>query len=173
MGTCNFPSCFFNIYVTRVSVIYFVFFFFCIWRFYVCVFLGLAQYSGDPRIEWHLNAYSTKDAVIDAVRNLPYKGGNTLTGEERDSLTHFTVSPTFSCSYSSTFLPFARIIFSSLRFSRTCFKLYSGELFQAWIWLTGGVTQDWDPHHRWEVSGWCHTTSWKTAKCWHWAVCYW
>lgn len=57
---------------------------------YVCVFLGLAQYSGDPRIEWHLNAYSTKDAVIDAVRNLPYKGGNTLTGEERDSLTRFT-----------------------------------------------------------------------------------
>uniref|UniRef100_H2U2V1 Collagen type XIV alpha 1 chain n=1 Tax=Takifugu rubripes TaxID=31033 RepID=H2U2V1_TAKRU len=42
--------------------------------------IGLAQYSGDPRIEWHLNAYSTKDAVIDAVRNLPYKGGNTLTG---------------------------------------------------------------------------------------------
>lgn len=46
------------------------------------MFVGLAQYSGDPRIEWHLNAYSTKDAVIDAVRNLPYKGGNTLTGEE-------------------------------------------------------------------------------------------
>ncbi|NXF47727.1 COEA1 protein, partial [Oceanites oceanicus] len=41
---------------------------------------GLAQYSGDPRIEWHLNAYGTKDAVLDAVRNLPYKGGNTLTG---------------------------------------------------------------------------------------------
>uniref|UniRef100_F7EVM1 Collagen type XIV alpha 1 chain n=1 Tax=Monodelphis domestica TaxID=13616 RepID=F7EVM1_MONDO len=42
--------------------------------------IGLAQYSGDPRIEWHLNTFSTKDAVIDAVRNLPYKGGNTLTG---------------------------------------------------------------------------------------------
>ncbi|XP_037836071.1 collagen alpha-1(XIV) chain isoform X2 [Kryptolebias marmoratus] len=42
--------------------------------------IGLAQYSGDPRIEWHLNTYSTKDAVIDAVKNLPYKGGNTLTG---------------------------------------------------------------------------------------------
>uniref|UniRef100_H9GGJ0 Collagen type XIV alpha 1 chain n=1 Tax=Anolis carolinensis TaxID=28377 RepID=H9GGJ0_ANOCA len=42
--------------------------------------IGLAQYSGDPRIEWHLNTYSTKDAVLDAVRNLPYKGGNTLTG---------------------------------------------------------------------------------------------
>ncbi|XP_068431414.1 collagen alpha-1(XIV) chain-like isoform X2 [Clinocottus analis] len=42
--------------------------------------IGLAQYSGDPRIEWHLNAHSTKDAVLEAVKNLPYKGGNTLTG---------------------------------------------------------------------------------------------
>uniref|UniRef100_A0A7N8X8M8 Collagen, type XIV, alpha 1a n=1 Tax=Mastacembelus armatus TaxID=205130 RepID=A0A7N8X8M8_9TELE len=42
--------------------------------------IGLAQYSGDPRIEWHLNAFSTKEVVIDAVKNLPYKGGNTLTG---------------------------------------------------------------------------------------------
>uniref|UniRef100_A0AAV2K1X8 Collagen alpha-1(XIV) chain n=1 Tax=Knipowitschia caucasica TaxID=637954 RepID=A0AAV2K1X8_KNICA len=42
--------------------------------------IGLAQYSGDPRIEWHLNAHSTKQSVIDAVKNLPYKGGNTLTG---------------------------------------------------------------------------------------------
>ncbi|XP_078789565.1 collagen alpha-1(XIV) chain isoform X2 [Oryzias latipes] len=42
--------------------------------------IGLAQYSGDPRIEWHLNTYHTKDAVIDAIKNMPYKGGNTLTG---------------------------------------------------------------------------------------------
>ncbi|XP_035392263.1 collagen alpha-1(XIV) chain-like isoform X2 [Electrophorus electricus] len=42
--------------------------------------VGLAQYSGDPRIEWNLNTYSNKDAVISAVKNLPYKGGNTLTG---------------------------------------------------------------------------------------------
>ncbi|TMS10561.1 Collagen alpha-1(XIV) chain [Larimichthys crocea] len=30
--------------------------------------IGLAQYSGDPRIEWHLNAFSSKDAVIDACQ---------------------------------------------------------------------------------------------------------
>ncbi|XP_060742438.1 collagen alpha-1(XIV) chain-like isoform X2 [Tachysurus vachellii] len=42
--------------------------------------IGLAQYSGDPRIEWHLNTHSTKEDVINAVKNLPYKGGNTLTG---------------------------------------------------------------------------------------------
>ncbi|XP_074468542.1 collagen alpha-1(XIV) chain-like isoform X3 [Sebastes fasciatus] len=42
--------------------------------------IGLAQYSGDPRIEWHLNTHTTKEAVMEAVKNLPYKGGNTLTG---------------------------------------------------------------------------------------------
>lgn len=47
-------------------------------------FAGLAQYSGDPRIEWHLKTHTTKEAVIDAVKNLPYKGGNTLTGTVPD-----------------------------------------------------------------------------------------
>ncbi|XP_019940584.2 collagen alpha-1(XII) chain isoform X4 [Paralichthys olivaceus] len=42
--------------------------------------IGLAQYSGDPKTEWHLNAHSTRDSLLDAVANLPYKGGNTLTG---------------------------------------------------------------------------------------------
>ncbi|XP_052439803.1 collagen alpha-1(XIV) chain-like [Carassius gibelio] len=41
--------------------------------------IGLVQYSWDPRIEWHLNTHSTKEAVIDAVRILPYKGGGTQT----------------------------------------------------------------------------------------------
>lgn len=42
--------------------------------------IGLAQFSGEPRIEWHLNTHATKEAVMDAAKNLPYKGGNTLTG---------------------------------------------------------------------------------------------
>ncbi|RXM27373.1 Collagen alpha-1(XII) chain [Acipenser ruthenus] len=42
--------------------------------------VGLAQYSGDPRTEWHLNAHKTRKSLLDAVANLPYKGGNTLTG---------------------------------------------------------------------------------------------
>lgn len=41
---------------------------------------GLAQFSGEPRIEWHLNSHATKEGVREAARNLPYKGGNTLTG---------------------------------------------------------------------------------------------
>lgn len=47
----------------------------------LCVFLaGLAQYSGDPKTEWHLNAHRTRASLLEAVANLPYKGGNTLTG---------------------------------------------------------------------------------------------
>ncbi|XP_044230033.1 collagen alpha-1(XII) chain isoform X2 [Thunnus albacares] len=42
--------------------------------------IGLAQYSGDPKTEWHLDAHRTRDSLLDAVANLPYKGGNTLTG---------------------------------------------------------------------------------------------
>ncbi|XP_056620126.1 collagen alpha-1(XII) chain isoform X2 [Triplophysa dalaica] len=42
--------------------------------------IGLAQYSGDPKTEWHLNAHATRQSLIEAVANLPYKGGNTMTG---------------------------------------------------------------------------------------------
>ncbi|CAK6977127.1 collagen alpha-1(XII) chain isoform X7 [Scomber scombrus] len=42
--------------------------------------IGLAQYSGDPKTEWHLNAHATRDSLLNAIANLPYKGGNTMTG---------------------------------------------------------------------------------------------
>ncbi|TRY57351.1 hypothetical protein DNTS_024942 [Danionella cerebrum] len=45
---------------------------------------SLAQYSGDPKTEWHLNAHSTRKSLLDAVANLPYKGGNTMTGMALD-----------------------------------------------------------------------------------------
>lgn len=49
---------------------------------HLCVFsAGLAQYSGDPKTEWHLNAHPTKESLLNAIANLPYKGGNTMTGE--------------------------------------------------------------------------------------------
>ncbi|XP_036004066.1 collagen alpha-1(XX) chain isoform X1 [Fundulus heteroclitus] len=43
--------------------------------------IGLTQYSGDPRTEWHLNNFITKDQLLEAVRNFRYKGGNTFTGQ--------------------------------------------------------------------------------------------
>ncbi|XP_029774395.1 collagen alpha-1(XX) chain isoform X3 [Suricata suricatta] len=42
--------------------------------------VGLTQYSGDPRTEWDLNTFRTKEDVLAAVRSLRYKGGNTFTG---------------------------------------------------------------------------------------------
>lgn len=43
--------------------------------------IGLTQYSGDPRTEWRLNNFTTKDRLLEAVRNFRYKGGNTFTGQ--------------------------------------------------------------------------------------------
>ncbi|XP_047224145.1 collagen alpha-1(XX) chain isoform X1 [Girardinichthys multiradiatus] len=43
--------------------------------------IGLTQYSGDPRTEWHLNNFTTKNQLLEAVRNFRYKGGNTFTGQ--------------------------------------------------------------------------------------------
>ncbi|KAM9351295.1 collagen alpha-1(XX) chain-like [Symphorus nematophorus] len=43
--------------------------------------IGLTQYSGDPRTEWQLNNFTTKDQLLEAVRNFRYKGGNTFTGQ--------------------------------------------------------------------------------------------
>ncbi|XP_053301278.1 collagen alpha-1(XII) chain [Pleuronectes platessa] len=42
--------------------------------------IALAQYSGDPKTEWHLNAHPTKASLMEAIADLPYKGGNTMTG---------------------------------------------------------------------------------------------
>ncbi|CAJ1061849.1 collagen alpha-1(XII) chain isoform X6 [Xyrichtys novacula] len=42
--------------------------------------IGLAQYSGDPKTEWHLNAHPTMESLLDSIASLPYKGGNTMTG---------------------------------------------------------------------------------------------
>ncbi|XP_054247953.1 collagen alpha-1(XX) chain [Indicator indicator] len=42
--------------------------------------VGLSQYSSDPHTEWDLSTYSTRDQVLEAMRNLRYKGGNTFTG---------------------------------------------------------------------------------------------
>ncbi|KAK1888551.1 Collagen alpha-1(XII) chain, partial [Dissostichus eleginoides] len=42
--------------------------------------IALAQYSGDPKTEWHLNAHNTKASLLVAIDKLPYKGGNTMTG---------------------------------------------------------------------------------------------
>ncbi|KAK0145911.1 Collagen alpha-1(XII) chain [Merluccius polli] len=42
--------------------------------------IGVAQYSGDPKTMWHLNEHTTREKLLQAVANLPYKGGNTMTG---------------------------------------------------------------------------------------------
>lgn len=48
------------------------------------MFSALAQYSGDPKTYWHLSEHQTRDSLLEAISKLPYKGGNTLTGNLAD-----------------------------------------------------------------------------------------
>ncbi|KAG5277346.1 hypothetical protein AALO_G00116480 [Alosa alosa] len=42
--------------------------------------IGLVQYAGAPLTEWHLNTHKTRTELLRAVADLPYRGGNTMTG---------------------------------------------------------------------------------------------
>uniref|UniRef100_A0A8C1QPQ1 Collagen alpha-1(XX) chain n=1 Tax=Cyprinus carpio TaxID=7962 RepID=A0A8C1QPQ1_CYPCA len=40
--------------------------------------IALSQYSGDPRTEWHLNNFTSREPLLEAIRNFRYKGGQAL-----------------------------------------------------------------------------------------------
>lgn len=42
--------------------------------------VGIVQYSTDTRTEFNLNQYYRRGDLLRAIKNLPYKGGNTMTG---------------------------------------------------------------------------------------------
>lgn len=42
--------------------------------------VGVVQYGGDARVEFSLNAHLSRPAVLRAIGSLPYKGGDTMTG---------------------------------------------------------------------------------------------
>uniref|UniRef100_A0A8B9NT82 Collagen alpha-1(XX) chain n=1 Tax=Apteryx owenii TaxID=8824 RepID=A0A8B9NT82_APTOW len=43
--------------------------------------VGLSQYSSDPRTEWDLNTYTTRDEVLEAMRNLRLQAGKLFSQE--------------------------------------------------------------------------------------------
>ncbi|XP_042253059.1 collagen alpha-1(XII) chain-like, partial [Thunnus maccoyii] len=55
--------------------------------------IGLVQYSDDPNTEWQLNTHQTKKSLMRAIANLPYKGGNTYTGEALKHILHNNFKP--------------------------------------------------------------------------------
>lgn len=42
--------------------------------------IGVVQYSSDTRTEFNLNKYFKKGDLLAAIKRIPYKGGNTMTG---------------------------------------------------------------------------------------------
>lgn len=43
--------------------------------------VAVLQYSDDPRIEFYLKDYQDKTTLLNAIDSIPYKGGNTRTGD--------------------------------------------------------------------------------------------
>lgn len=43
--------------------------------------VAMVQFTDDPRTEFKLDAYKTKETLLDAIRHISYKGGNTKTGK--------------------------------------------------------------------------------------------
>lgn len=48
----------------------------------LCAQVAIIQFSDDPRTEFKLNAYKTKETLLEAIQQIAYKGGNTKTGEK-------------------------------------------------------------------------------------------
>jgi len=42
--------------------------------------VGVVQYSSDTRTEFNLNQFYQRDELLAAIKKIPYKGGNTMTG---------------------------------------------------------------------------------------------
>ena len=48
--------------------------------------VAIAQFSDDARTEFQLSSHSNKEALLEAIQKISYKGGNTKTGVYRDCL---------------------------------------------------------------------------------------
>lgn len=42
--------------------------------------MAIAQFSDDARTEFQLSSHSNKEALLEAIQKISYKGGNTKTG---------------------------------------------------------------------------------------------
>lgn len=61
-----------------------VVFFVCPSYFFIfSIFLqvAIAQFSDDARTEFQLSSHNNKEALLEAIQKISYKGGNTKTGE--------------------------------------------------------------------------------------------
>lgn len=54
--------------------------------------VGVVQYSSDTRTEFNLNQYFRRNDLIDAIKRIPYKGGNTMTGTDFPHTCLFSIS---------------------------------------------------------------------------------
>lgn len=53
--------------------------------------MAIAQFSDDARTEFQLSSHSNKEALLEAIQKISYKGGNTKTGVDRVLTPHLNL----------------------------------------------------------------------------------
>lgn len=53
--------------------------------------MAIAQFSDDARTEFKLRSHSNKEALLEAIQKIRYKGGNTKTGVDRVLTPHLNL----------------------------------------------------------------------------------
>lgn len=48
---------------------------------FVSLQVAIAQFSDDARTEFQLSSHGNKEALLEAIQRIRYKGGNTKTGQ--------------------------------------------------------------------------------------------
>lgn len=48
--------------------------------------VAIVQFSDDARTEFQLNSHGNKEAMLEAIQRIRYKGGNTKTGQKTSLL---------------------------------------------------------------------------------------
>lgn len=48
----------------------------------VALQVAIAQFSDDARTEFQLSSHGNKEALLEAIQRIRYKGGNTKTGQK-------------------------------------------------------------------------------------------
>lgn len=53
--------------------------------------VAIAQFSDDARTEFQLSSHSNKEALLEAIQKISYKGGNTKTGADHVLIPHLNL----------------------------------------------------------------------------------
>lgn len=91
--------------------------------------VGVVQYSGDAQTEFNLNQHFARPALLRAIGSLPYKEGNTMTGNSLTSFNFLTIVCFHLSSFSLLFYIIMIITNTFFTMTKFLFKISNNIIF--------------------------------------------